>query len=583
MMTSLGSYGSIQQPAAVVEPLAIDKSATEPKKCSSIQLVRALVLVVAVVTVVGLQILQHQRNNSPNDRAFDDDTIGGESSLLGSTLLGAHLEEPVEEPNQMGPLYFDDQLVDHFSNDGDVSTWSQPYFTSDSYFEGPGSPIFCIIGGEGPVSKILYPYVTKKLAKDFGGFVLQTEHRFYGDSQPVGAFPSNDELKAYLSPEQAMMDWVVLIRHVQQELGCSTDRSSNEYCPVVTIGGSYPGFLSAMMRFVHHDVVDVGYASSAPLHLYEHLPGFDSEGYFDKITEVADTASPGCAAGYKQSLKDLHEHIMGSSSSNVGSVQDVANELGICVGDRFPSYIDSHEILAQELVFLVVASNADFNMDYYPPSADTDLVKGCRIFQDDSTSVVERYSNFLTLKQQGDDDDECFDLHAELPSGPNATLSSADWSGVGDGETGRMWEFQICRDLVVMTGYGSKSMFAPPRPWTLQWLTDHCQSRFDVTPQPGRLRKMWGFDNLDDASKLLFTNGLNDGWSVSSYTENQSNSILALNFVNGAHHSDLVHTWPLEGQTKDIQEGHEEIVTILKSWLVDDEPNRRTTWGWGWT
>mmetsp|Transcript_16277 Transcript_16277/g.23639 ORF Transcript_16277/g.23639 Transcript_16277/m.23639 type:complete len:137 (+) Transcript_16277:745-1155(+) len=38
------------------------------------------------------------------------------------------------------------------------------------------------------------------------------------------------------------------------------------------LGGSYPGFLSAMMRFLHPGVVDIGYASSAPLPLYVPRP-----------------------------------------------------------------------------------------------------------------------------------------------------------------------------------------------------------------------------------------------------------------------------------------------------------------------
>lgn len=228
---------------------------------------------------------------------------------------------------------------------------------------------------------------------------------------------------------------------------------------------------------------------------------------------------------------------------------------------------------------LVVASNADFNMDYYPPSNKTDLVKACRIFSDgaNNNSPVGRYSKFLQLKQGGDDyqsssSSSCFDLQTEIAAGPNATISSADWSGAGDGETARSWEFQICRDLVVETGFGPNSMFVPPREFSLPWLTDHCRSRFSgVTPQPRRLVQMWHFEEsnlVNRTSRILFTNGLRDGWSVSSYTTDLSDSILALNFPNGAHHSDLIHEWPSPDETEDLTKGHEDVIRILRMWLM---------------
>ena len=50
---------------------------------------------------------------------------------------------------------------------------------------GPGSPILCILGGEGavpPSTGIFYPFVTDVLAKRFNALVVQPEHRFYGTS-----------------------------------------------------------------------------------------------------------------------------------------------------------------------------------------------------------------------------------------------------------------------------------------------------------------------------------------------------------------------------------------------------------------
>ena len=58
-----------------------------------------------------------------------------------------------------------------------------------------------------------------------------------------------------------------------------------------------------------------------------------------------------------------------------------------------------------------------------------------------------------------------------------------------------------------------------PRNWTWSWLHEHCAARFGVRPQPRALVDLWGFDSRllvpkTGASRIIFTNGLNDGWSV---------------------------------------------------------------------
>lgn len=85
----------------------------------------------------------------------------------------------------------------------------------------------------------------------------------------------------------------------------------------------------------------------------------------------------------------------------------------------------------------------------------------------------------------------------------------------------------------------------PPRESSLGWLRAHCASRFGVAPQPRRLADLWGFDDMQHlTSRIIFTNGMNDGWSTGSITTNLSKSLIAINMPNGAHHSDLSHDPP---------------------------------------
>merc|ERR1719350_1552709 len=185
---------------------------------------------------------------------------------------------------------------------------------------------------------------------------------------------------------------------------------------------------------------------------------------------------------------------------------------------------------------------------------------------------MSQYFEFLrTTDDYGPElNQDCYDMTAWLPDGPNGTISSSDWSGTGGGNDGIMWDFQECSELIVPVGFSTKSMF-PKRDWTIEWLTTHCESRFELKPTPYHLVDKWGFDDLvgNNASYIMFTNGLNDMWSCGSYLYNLSNAnrIVAFNFPNGAHHSDLSHEGPSDADTDDIKEGFKKIAYTLEKWL----------------
>jgi hypothetical protein len=111
----------------------------------------------------------------------------------------------------------------------------------------------------------------------------------------------------------------------------------------------------------------------------------------------------------------------------------------------------------------------------------------------------------------------------------------------------------------------------PPRLWTYEWLESHCKARFGVVPQPHALVDAWGFTPeglvAAGASRILFTNGLNDGWSVGSVTETLSTTLVAINMPNGAHHSDLSHDPPSPTDTSDVTEGRAQALALLQQWL----------------
>lgn len=445
------------------------------------------------------------------------------------------------------------QELDHFAV-GETRTWKQRYFIHGKYFGGPGYPIFVVLGGEDPLDDLLYPFIWRNLARKTRAHTIAIEHRFYGESQPI-LDATNKDFQRFLTPAQAMQDFAEVIRFMQRQLGCSPHRSSKYYCPVMTIGGSYPGFLSALMRLVHDDVVDMAYAASAPLYLYSH--GVDPGAYYEKVTDVADEISPGCAAAVLSAQKEVQEQVRSMS------VPEAAENLFLC-HKRVPEYITTTELLLQEVVFLLATRFADANMDYYPPRHDQDLTRYCRTFQDSTVTGFEKIGTVIRKY----DDKNCFDLHSEMPWGPHATVSAADWSGVGGDAASRPFDFQSCA-LLQACGFSEASMFLP-RPWTFQWIRQYCQLRFDYTPEMYHLVNEFHFTNFTGVTRLLFTNGIRDGWSVASVAvPPPQSSIAVLNFPNGAHHSDLSHAGPSERDTEDIREGLSTITTLVRQWLEE--------------
>ena len=437
-----------------------------------------------------------------------------------------------------------------------------------------------------------YPFVSDHLAKAFGAFVVHPEHRFYGFSNPLAgqtfvdtngtststlrkrqlqtmdqtSVNKEDPRVQLFTSEQALMDAVRLVQHIaQDQLHCSPDKKSPKYCPIIAVGGSYPGFLSAMARFRFPHVIDISYAGSAPMKFYsQEVHEVD---YYNHITKVAEKTIAGCSKAVRDTLNAVQDE--NSHSNYIPAI-----EIGVCPG-TLPSYVQNRDIFFDELFMMVGYSFANDNMANYPPTTQTRLYQSCQIFMSQELTATEKVKTFLVTRLGRQSSTDCFAMSDQLPTGPNATITGGDWSGDGTGADGESWDFQTCTLLVEKIGFSPESMF-PARNWTLDWMTEHCQFRFGVTPRPTELVDSWKFNDLVgmNASRILFTNGLNDGWSVGAVKQNLSDSLLALNFESGAHYSDLNPWGPMESDTEDIRQGYKDIQNILSHWL--DEVNEYT-------
>ena len=248
-------------------------------------------------------------------------------------LLGSARAIPAD------PLFFP-QRVDHFAST--EATFLQRYYLNESSFGGPGKPIICILGGEGaiePSTGIFYPSIVL-LAQRLGALIIEPEHRFFGASVPEP--PYDTARLQLLTAEQALADAAAFISAMQEKYACSGLRGQPR-CPVITVGGSYPGWLSAMMRLRYPALVDMAYSGSSPMRFYSQQT--DQYAYYQKVTESAEAAVPGCPAAVRSMLAST---LVGASKAAMVA------KLNLC--SPLPAYLEAGdaELLLEELSMVVM-------------------------------------------------------------------------------------------------------------------------------------------------------------------------------------------------------------------------------------
>uniref|UniRef100_A0A0K0D2Z1 Lysosomal Pro-X carboxypeptidase n=1 Tax=Angiostrongylus cantonensis TaxID=6313 RepID=A0A0K0D2Z1_ANGCA len=187
--------------------------------------------------------------------------------------------------------WLDDVPVDHFSfankDNFKLRKFSLRYFLNvDSYEKG--GPIFFYTGNEGK----LEGFATNTgfmwdIAPEFHAAVVFAEHRFYGKTQPYGdkSYNTTDHL-GYLSSEQALADFIMLIDHLKQKKLNGAQKSA-----VIAFGGSYGGMLAAWIRIKYPQKIDGAIASSAPVFWF--IDSKIPEDIYDKIVTRSFVAA-GC-------------------------------------------------------------------------------------------------------------------------------------------------------------------------------------------------------------------------------------------------------------------------------------------------
>lgn len=136
------------------------------------------------------------------------------------------------------------QILDH--DNPHLGTFSQRFWYSTTYWQGPGSPVILANPGEQSGEGWNDTYLTNQritglFAEAVGGAIVILEHRYFGESAPFADL-TVDHLR-YLTIDNALRDMTYFAETFVPPFDAS-GRSSPATAPWVLLGGSYSGALA---------------------------------------------------------------------------------------------------------------------------------------------------------------------------------------------------------------------------------------------------------------------------------------------------------------------------------------------------
>jgi hypothetical protein len=210
---------------------------------------------------------------------------------------------PVPDYNQT-QLWFD-QVLDHYDYTA-TTTWKQRYWVVDKFFNNSIGPVFLFICGE-----YICPGVPKArewiilLAQKFSGLILVLEHRYYGESMPYGNASLDFKNMKLLNTEQALKDLAYFILTVEQKGLHNVSKN-----PWITVGGSYPGAMSAWFRYKYPHLTIGSIASSAVVKAIEDFKDFDEQIYLS-----ADRSGIACVDAIRNLSDYVEKQVTGTNAT----------------------------------------------------------------------------------------------------------------------------------------------------------------------------------------------------------------------------------------------------------------------------
>jgi lysosomal Pro-X carboxypeptidase len=359
--------------------------------------------------------------------------------------------------------------------------------------------------------------------------VIFAEHRYYGESLPFGNNSFNNENLQFLTTEQALADYALLIKYIKKNLKA-------ESCPVITFGGSYGGMLSAWFRLKYPTIVTGAIASSAPI-LQFYNTGV-SEWIYSKIT-TDDFSEAGCSSNIKNSFLLIKK----LSETNQG-LDQISNDFKLCSPlkniDESNNFISWLESGLQYMAMI----DYPYPTNFLEPVPAWPVKVCCQKMLETlkkTNNLLKSFSDGIGIYYNYSGQQQCYNL------------SSTTTPALGTNQ----WDYQSCTEMVFpISSNGTSDMFLPNF-FNLKKFIENCQKKFGVIPRENWIITNFGGDLLPDdktnivGSNIIFSNGRLDPWRGGSIqkTLDFSKDLISIFIEDGAHHLDLRRPHPSDPQS----------------------------------
>jgi len=430
-----------------------------------------------------------------------------------------------------------DQRNDHFSKN-DVSTWKQRYIVNQTFWRGNGAPIFVMLGGEGPLSdaELAGHFILNEKAERYGALMVAIEHRFYGKSTPGDGTLSTENLRL-LSADQALADYAVFIDYVKKTFKAADSR-------VVTFGGSYSGSLSAWMRQKYPNLVDIAYASSAPVQAQLDFPE-----YFQVVTESVGRT---CAARLTEAYQTIDALMQSNMSKVLADFKACSNPV---------TQLDITTFV--EALSDSVAGVVQYSGDNNALGRTWNVSRMCSILGT-TGSAYDAYVDFVDqfMKSQGETcTDSSYDAEIQelKKTDPNAP-----------GAAGRSWTYQTCVEYGYYQTVESSSV-----PFSklinLDYFLGMCKDVYGIEKSHPEIsvdytNSYYGGRDVR-SSRIVFLNGSVDPWhALGLISDTPMPESMPVFYIKGtAHCADLYGTSPNDLST--LTDARTQAWRHLDKWL----------------
>ncbi|MCB0349535.1 MAG: alpha/beta fold hydrolase [Bdellovibrionales bacterium] len=409
-----------------------------------------------------------------------------------------------------------EQKLDHNSK-SDLRTFKQRYWRNSSYARGVDAPVLLFVCGEGACGEYAVGGQTAIHAQKLGAHVFALEHRYYGHSQPFADLQTHN-LK-YLTTEFALKDLVAFQSQMQKELGLSGKW--------ITIGGSYPGSLSAYARALYPHQFAGALASSAPV-----MADLDFSEYDEHIARMAGQK---CLSAIMSTVSQIESEIV----TDEGFVAVKAEFNASVLRDRD----DFLYLLADSAAAAVQYGLRTKFCSYLEQSGRAGYVTGVQL-------ISNYFGNLVDMSAQAAED---------ISLAKNST-------GVGM----RQWFYQSCTEYGYWQNASSdSSLRSRSARINASYHERLCERLFGIkTPAPvEQTNNNFYLPLLDtQTSKIYFTNGSEDPWMNLSITElngNLTNPALQSLVIPGAAHCDDLGS----KSTPAIVRAKDEFYNLSLEWL----------------